>query len=124
MRLIVEPQPVPLSTSPKGVVRISGTRVTLDTVVGAFLDGATPETIAQQYPSLQLADVYAVLGYYASQPTRTSKMIFCAASCASSQSWTMSVCRTLGSRGQMTRMCSPGPLAKVACCAPSMSISC
>lgn len=64
MSLIVEPQPVPLSTSPEGVVRITGTRVTLDTVVGAFLDGATPETIAQQYPSLSLADVYAVISYY------------------------------------------------------------
>ena len=64
MSLSVEPQPVPLDTTPEGIVRVAGTRVTLDTVVGAFLDGATPETIAQQYPSLQLADVYAVLGYY------------------------------------------------------------
>jgi uncharacterized protein (DUF433 family) len=64
MSLIVEPQPVPLTTTPEGVVRVSGTRVTLDTVVGAFLDGATPETITQQYPSLALADVYAVISYY------------------------------------------------------------
>jgi len=49
---------------PDGIVRVAGTRVTLDTVVGAFLDGATPETIAQQYPSLALADVYAVISYY------------------------------------------------------------
>jgi uncharacterized protein (DUF433 family) len=64
MSLTVEPQVVPLLTTPEGVVRVSGTRVTLDTVVGAFLDGATPETIAQQYPSLPLADVYAVIAYY------------------------------------------------------------
>lgn len=64
MSLSVEPQPVPLDTTPEGIVRIAGTRVTLDTVVGAFLDGATPETIAQQYPSLSLADVYAVISYY------------------------------------------------------------
>lgn len=64
MSLTVEPQPVPLTTTAEGVVRVSGTRVTLDTVVGAFLDGATPETIAQQYPSLPLADVYAVISYY------------------------------------------------------------
>ena len=31
---------------------------------GRFCGGATPETIAQQYPSLTLADVYAVIGYY------------------------------------------------------------
>lgn len=64
MSLTVEPQPVPLTTTAEGVVLVSGTRVTLDTVVGAFLDGATPETIAQQYPSLTLADVYAVISYY------------------------------------------------------------
>jgi uncharacterized protein (DUF433 family) len=47
-----------------GVLRVGNTRVTLDTVVYAFCDGATPEEIAQQYPALQLADVYAVLAYY------------------------------------------------------------
>ena len=38
--------------------------VTLDTVLAAFADGATAEEIVQQYPSLQLADVYSVIGYY------------------------------------------------------------
>jgi hypothetical protein len=36
----------------------------LDSVVAAFLEGATSEEIAQQYPSLDLADVYAVISYY------------------------------------------------------------
>lgn len=39
-------------------------RVTLTSVVRAFRTGATPEEIAQQYPSLPLADVYAVVTYY------------------------------------------------------------
>jgi uncharacterized protein (DUF433 family) len=43
---------------------ITGTRVPMDTVITAFLDGATLEEIVYQYPSLQLADVYAVIGYY------------------------------------------------------------
>ncbi|MDO8754924.1 MAG: DUF433 domain-containing protein, partial [Anaerolineales bacterium] len=46
------------------VVRVGGTRVTLDTVVRAFLRGAAAEEIAQQYPSLSLADVYATISYY------------------------------------------------------------
>ena len=54
---------VPLKTDSDGVVRIGGTRVTLDTVVAAFREGATPEGIVDQYPSLQLANVYSVLGY-------------------------------------------------------------
>jgi uncharacterized protein (DUF433 family) len=56
--------PIPLQMDADGVVRVGGTRVTLDTVVAAFADGATAEEIVQQYPSLTLADVYTVLGYY------------------------------------------------------------
>jgi uncharacterized protein (DUF433 family) len=51
-------------TDANGVVRIQGTRVTLDTVVTAFLEGATAEEILAQYPSLQLSDIYTVIGYY------------------------------------------------------------
>jgi len=55
---------LPLQEDTDGVLRVGGTRVTLDTLVAAFEEGATPEEIVQQYPSLQLADVYAVIGYY------------------------------------------------------------
>ena len=47
-----------------GAIRISGTRVPLETVIAAFQDGATPEEIAQQYPSIPLGDLYQVVGYY------------------------------------------------------------
>ena len=57
-------EPAPLEMDVDGVVRVGGTRVTLDSVVVAFEFGATAEQIAQQYPSLDLADVYAVIGYY------------------------------------------------------------
>lgn len=60
---------IPLQTDPEGVVRIGGTRVTLDTIVYAFCDGATAEEIAQQYPALKLADVYCVIGYYLRRTT-------------------------------------------------------
>ena len=55
---------IPLRTDSAGVVRVGNTRVTLDTVINAFRDGATAEEIVQQYPSLNLADVYCVIGYY------------------------------------------------------------
>lgn len=60
----VGPEPVPLAADGAGVVRVGGTRVTLDAVVAAFRAGATPEQIAQQYPSVELADIYAVITYY------------------------------------------------------------
>jgi len=55
---------VPLATDPHGVVRVGGTRVTLESVVGAFRAGATAEEIAQQFPTLALADVYQVIAYF------------------------------------------------------------
>ncbi|MBI3801119.1 MAG: DUF433 domain-containing protein [Deltaproteobacteria bacterium] len=64
MSLAIVTEPLPLMADGDGVVRVGHTRVTLDTVVAAFQDGATAEEIVQQYPSLQLADVYVVIGYY------------------------------------------------------------
>lgn len=55
---------VPLSTDHAGVMRVGHTRVSLDSVIFAFNDGATPEEIVQQYPTLNLTDVYAVISYY------------------------------------------------------------
>ena len=46
------------------VLLITATRVPLETVVRAFHLGATAEGIAQDFPSLTLAQVYAVIAYY------------------------------------------------------------
>ena len=56
-------EPFPLETCSDGVIRVRGTRVTLDTIWAAFQDGATAEEIVQQYPSLSLADAYEAIGY-------------------------------------------------------------
>jgi uncharacterized protein (DUF433 family) len=55
---------VPLDSDTQGVLRVGGTQVTLDMVVEAYWAGKTAEEILQDYPALQLADVYAVLTYY------------------------------------------------------------
>jgi uncharacterized protein (DUF433 family) len=60
---------MPLEVDQDGTVRVGKTRVTLDTVIAAFTEGATAEEIVQQYPSLQLADVYHVIGYYLRRPS-------------------------------------------------------
>ena len=62
--LHIQPLPLPLTLDQNGVARVGGTRVTLDTVVRAFTRGATAEEIAQQYPSLNLSDIYATISYY------------------------------------------------------------
>jgi uncharacterized protein (DUF433 family) len=55
---------VPIHTDAQGVVRVAGTRVTLETIVDAFETGATAEEIAQQFPTVSLVDVYSVITYY------------------------------------------------------------
>jgi uncharacterized protein (DUF433 family) len=55
---------VPLALDQAGVLRVAGTRVSLDSVIYAFDEGATPEEIAQAFPTLDLAAIYSILGYY------------------------------------------------------------
>ena len=55
---------IPLTKDEHGVFRVGRARVTLDLVIRAFRRGATPEEIAESYTSLQLADIYQVMGYY------------------------------------------------------------
>lgn len=62
--LAITELPVPLREDLGGVIRVGRTRVTLDTVIGAFTMGATAEEIAQRYPTLDLGDIYAVIAYY------------------------------------------------------------
>ncbi len=64
MPFSIEPESIPLEIDANGVIRVGGTRITLDTIVAAFGQGATAEEITYQYPSLHLADFYAVIAYY------------------------------------------------------------
>ena len=57
-------QTPPLHQDEGGVVRVAGTRVTLETLVSAYLDGMTAEEITQAYDAVALADVHAVLSFY------------------------------------------------------------
>ena len=49
MHVSLQPPPLPLTEREDGVIRIGGTRVTLDTLVYAFREGCSPEAIAEQY---------------------------------------------------------------------------
>jgi uncharacterized protein (DUF433 family) len=55
---------VPLTTTEFGTIRVGRSRVSLDSVVHHYKQGATAERIAESFPSLDLADTYAVIAYY------------------------------------------------------------
>ena len=54
----------PVYEDAKGALRVGTSNVLLELVLRAFLDGATPENIVQRYSTLQLADIYALIGCY------------------------------------------------------------
>ena len=43
---------------------ITGTRVSLDSVVSAFLEGLSPESIADSFETLTLEQIFGALAYY------------------------------------------------------------
>lgn len=43
---------------------VTGTRVSLDSIVYAFLEGQTVESIAQSFPVLTLEEVYGAITFY------------------------------------------------------------
>jgi hypothetical protein len=59
MTMVVAAEAPPLAADAAGVFHVGNSRVTLDTVIGAFCDGATAEEIADQYPAISLGQVYA-----------------------------------------------------------------
>ena len=47
-----------------GVLRIGDTRVSLDSVIYAFNEGASAEEIVWRFSTLDLVQVYAIISYY------------------------------------------------------------
>ncbi len=47
-----------------GVCRVGTSRVMLDSIVAAFHQGHSAETIKQQYPALTLEEVYGSIAWY------------------------------------------------------------
>ena len=64
MNLVLEREAPPLYKDETGAVRVGNSRVLLETVIRAFQDGASPESIVHRYSTLSLSDVYNTIGYY------------------------------------------------------------
>ncbi len=57
-------QTVPLTRGEDGVLRVTGSRVTLDSIVAQFKSGASAEQIQEDFPSVTLNDIYSLIAYY------------------------------------------------------------
>jgi uncharacterized protein (DUF433 family) len=55
---------LPLARDESGVIRVGGTRVTLDLIVKYHRQGHSAESIASKFPTLRLSDVYAAMAFY------------------------------------------------------------
>ena len=55
---------VPLKIDNQGVIYVSGTRITLDTIIARYHQGDNPESIHEGFDVLPLNDIYAVISYY------------------------------------------------------------
>lgn len=64
LHLDLSPEPLPLRVVDEKVIRIGQTRIPLERVVYAFTHGQSPEEIVADFTTLDLADVYTVIGYY------------------------------------------------------------
>ena len=54
----------PMRVDQGGAVRVGKSRISLDLVVEQYENGMTPEDTVRAYDTLELADVYSVIGYY------------------------------------------------------------
>src|SRR5215510_5636146 len=64
MQHLVLTQTAPLTFGDDGTIRITGSRVTLDSIIHAFQHGATAEQIQDSFPSLTLREIYGAIAYY------------------------------------------------------------
>ncbi|MBX2998678.1 MAG: DUF433 domain-containing protein [Caldilineaceae bacterium] len=64
MEIVLQTEAPPLHRDEFGALRVGNSRTLLELVIHAFEDGATPETIVQQYPTTTLAEIYGAIAYY------------------------------------------------------------
>ncbi|HEX7334544.1 MAG TPA: DUF433 domain-containing protein [Pyrinomonadaceae bacterium] len=58
------PEEVPLTQWENGTIRVIGSRVTLDTIIGRMQVGDTPEEIHEGFPTVTLEQINTIIGWY------------------------------------------------------------
>jgi uncharacterized protein (DUF433 family) len=66
---------VPFVVTEYGTIRITGSRVSLDSIIHHYKLGATAEEIACRFPSVSLADIHLTIAYYLSHREAVEKYL-------------------------------------------------
>lgn len=61
---IIFPEEVPLTQWQNGTIRVIGSRVTLDTIIGRMQVGDTPEEIHEGFPTVTLEQINTIIDWY------------------------------------------------------------
>ena len=52
---------------------VAGSRVSLDSIVGAYWDGKSPEAIVEEFPTLTAEQVYGAIAFYLHHKTEIDR---------------------------------------------------
>lgn len=69
------PETVPLVQHNNGVIRVTGSRVTLDTIIGRMQVGDTREEIHEGFPSVTLAQINTIIDWYLNNRVEADKYL-------------------------------------------------
>jgi len=78
MPLALEREASLLHQDAHGVIRVAQTRVTLESVISLFKQGASAEEITLRYGVVNLRDVYATFGYFLGPRQEAQAYLDCA----------------------------------------------
>src|SRR5689334_14887719 len=101
-------QPLPLHLDADSTLRVGGSRVSLDQIIAAFLEGETAEEMVERYPTLKLGDVYSVLGFYLNHRAAVDEYLLERAQAAGElRAWIESEPRSLEFRARLLARLTP-----------------
>lgn len=64
-----------IRTGAHGVMRVGDGEVMLDSVMASYHQGASPETIQQQYPALRLEEVFGAIAWCLAHPEEVASYL-------------------------------------------------
>ena len=59
----------------EGGWRVAGSRVSLESIVHAYWDGKSPESIAEEFPTLTAEQVYGAIAFYLRQQSEIDRYL-------------------------------------------------